>query len=75
MKIFVGFSPISGRFNLSRAVNGIASEIGGTVLLKALRDEVSKQLSPFGLKTLGFLEEIPQEILIYPDHRVWQLQS
>lgn len=69
MKTNVINSQISGRFNLNRTMNNIASELGAKLLLKSLRDEVSQELSPFGITSVGFLEPEEQEIMVCADHR------
>ena len=67
MKIYVEHRKISGKFSLNRAINNVACSTGGTLLLKSLKDQVSRQLSPFGIDKLDFMDIGEQEILVCPD--------
>lgn len=69
MKIHVEHRKISGKFSLTRAMSNLASLAEGALLLKSLKDEASRQLLPFGIESLDFLDIGEQEILVCPDGR------
>lgn len=69
MKIHVEHRKISGRFSLNRAMGTLATSLEGTLFLKSLKDEASKQLSPFEISLGSLLDIGEQEILICPDRR------